>query len=143
MAVGKGRNRAWIAMNIGGAALLAGGFFAPYDTCKPYFGEAHDRCWSANMPTTAIGLVILGLIAGNLVFWVKRHEEPAPQSVMRECPHCKSAMPRDASVCATCRRDSEPWQFHEGRWWAKTPNGEWRWRDEATGEWHVADPPAL
>ena len=52
----------------------------------------------------------------------------------RECPWCKEAMRRDASVCPHCQRESEPWTFHEGFWWAKDPAGDWLYMD-SKGEW--------
>ncbi len=56
-----------------------------------------------------------------------------PQAV-RECPYCKEAMRRDASVCPHCRRDSDAWRYWEGRWWspAGTPP---LWYDERTAGW--------
>lgn len=41
----------------------------------------------------------------------------------RECPHCKSAIRADATVCAHCQRESPSWRFHEGLWWWKDENG--------------------
>jgi hypothetical protein len=35
----------------------------------------------------------------------------------RECPAGKEWMRRDASICPHCRTASEPWTFHDGRWW--------------------------
>jgi hypothetical protein len=55
----------------------------------------------------------------------------------RECPHCKEAMRRDASVCPHCQRDSEPWKFHDGYWWLER-GSTWFWLNEATGEWQPA-----
>lgn len=49
-----------------------------------------------------------------------RHD---PMSVSRECPHCKSGIRPDASVCATCRREVEPWNLHEGTWWQRDEAG--------------------
>jgi RNA polymerase subunit RPABC4/transcription elongation factor Spt4 len=51
------------------------------------------------------------------------HSPPAPTTprpvgapasnpkAVRECPHCKEAMRRDASVCPHCRRDSDAWRY--------------------------------
>jgi hypothetical protein len=41
----------------------------------------------------------------------------------RECPHCKSMIRRDASVCPHCQRESAPWRLHNGRWWVKGSDG--------------------
>lgn len=38
-------------------------------------------------------------------------------AMYRECPHCKEQMRRDARLCPHCRTESEPWMWHEGRWW--------------------------
>lgn len=62
---------------------------------------------------------------------------------MRECPHCKEGMRRDASVCPHCRRDSEAWRYWEGRWWSPLGTDPPVWYDERTGRWcDVADLPA-
>jgi hypothetical protein len=62
-----------------------------------------------------------------------------PPKAVRECPHCKEGMRRDASVCPHCRRDSDPWQYWEGRWWATDARGHHVWHDERLGTWR---PPA-
>jgi hypothetical protein len=61
--------------------------------------------------------------------------QPLAAEPRRECPHCRESMRRDARVCPHCRSESEPWMFHENRWWAKSDDGAWWWRDEARGEW--------
>lgn len=62
---------------------------------------------------------------------------------MRECPHCKEGMRRDASVCPHCRRDSEVRRYLEGRWWSPLGTDPPVWYDERTGRWcDVADLPA-
>jgi hypothetical protein len=71
-----------------------------------------------------------------------QHASPSPLSrgqMMRECPSCKEAMRRDASVCPHCRRDSEPWRFWEGRWWAYSASGDDVWYDEVFGVWRTPD----
>ena len=57
-----------------------------------------------------------------------------PPKAVRECPHCKEAMRRDASVCPHCRRDSDAWRYWEGHWWspAGTPP---LWYDDRTAGW--------
>jgi glutaredoxin len=65
-----------------------------------------------------------------------------PKAV-RECPHCKEAMRRDASVCPHCRRDSDAWRYWEGRWWSPEGTEPPVWYDEPAGIWRdVADIPA-
>jgi hypothetical protein len=43
-------------------------------------------------------------------------------------------MKRAASVCPKCGHDSEPWVFHEGKWWVKRSDGDY-YLDEARNEW--------
>jgi hypothetical protein len=53
----------------------------------------------------------------------------------RECPFCRQSIRRDASVCAHCRRESEPWVLHEGFWWTKGTDGNQYWLNERTMAW--------
>ena len=62
-------------------------------------------------------------------------QPPSPIRATRECPHCKEAMRRDASVCPHCRRDSQAWVFHSGTWWWQSEEGGWFWLKEPGGEW--------
>lgn len=55
----------------------------------------------------------------------------------RECPFCRSNIRADASVCPHCRRESDPWEMRDGRWWAKGDDGEW-WALGARG-WEKPD----
>ena len=64
----------------------------------------------------------------------------APPAAVRECPHCKSAMRRDASVCTACQRESSPWIFHGGHWWATSDQGIQMWLDEGAGAWRTFAP---
>lgn len=57
-----------------------------------------------------------------------------PMKVTRECPHCKSAIRPDASVCPHCQRESPPWTLHVGEWWRREPDG-WYWQEPHVG-WH-------
>jgi type VI protein secretion system component VasK len=52
----------------------------------------------------------------------------------RECPFCKEAMRRDASVCRHCRHDSDAWIYEDGRWRARSGDA-WFALVEASGEW--------
>jgi hypothetical protein len=56
----------------------------------------------------------------------------------RDRPHCEKPMPREASVCPHCQRDSTPWTLHEGRWWVSL-DGEWHWLDEENWGWHPVE----
>jgi glutaredoxin len=76
---------------------------------------------------------LLGIIGVILVLVLNPPGEKT-DATSRECPHCKEAMRRDASVCPHCQRDSEPWTFHDGRWWMKNERG-WVWLDEPKQEW--------
>jgi Superinfection immunity protein len=57
----------------------------------------------------------------------------APAST-RECPYCKEAMRRDASVCPHCHRESPAWTLREGHWWSNV-DGVWYRLDEASNSW--------
>lgn len=57
-----------------------------------------------------------------------------PGQALRECPYCKTAIRRDASVCPHCQRESEAWTFHKGKWWVRRKDG-WYWLNDQTGEW--------
>ena len=52
----------------------------------------------------------------------------------RECPFCREAMRRDASVCPHCGRDSDAWIYDEGQWRARSGKAWFRFV-EASGEW--------
>lgn len=63
---------------------------------------------------------------------------PPGPGVVRECPHCKEPMRRDASVCPHCRRESDPWEYREGLWWLHTEQGA-VWLHESSQTWRSAD----
>jgi hypothetical protein len=98
--------------------LLIGGKTGPYRCSVCGTTEAAARSRSA--------------ITGGIP---KREQGQSPPLGVRECPFCKQPMRRDASVCPTCRRESAPWVFHEGRWWATNDSGKQMWLDEQTGSW--------
>jgi ribosomal protein L7/L12 len=66
-----------------------------------------------------------------------RPPPPGP-GVVRECPHCKEPMRRDASVCPHCRRESRAWTYRDGRWWTVDPEGTDVWYDELAAVWRRA-----
>lgn len=65
-----------------------------------------------------------------------------PMEVQRECPHCKTPTRPDATVCATCRRDVEPWRLVAGSWWDRDGGGRWLRLDQRTMSWVADQPPA-
>lgn len=56
-------------------------------------------------------------------------------AIRKECDHCKTPIRPDATVCAACRRDVEPWTFHEGRWWQRDATSQWWYRGD-DGAWN-------
>lgn len=69
-----------------------------------------------------------------------RFRSPSPgPGVVRECPHCKEPMRRDASVCPHCQRESPAWEYRDERWWTSSKDGgEEVWFDESIGKWQAA-----
>lgn len=49
----------------------------------------------------------------------------AAEEIAKNCEHCRSLIPPDASVCPQCRRDVTPWTFHDGTWWQGSA-GNWQ-----------------
>jgi hypothetical protein len=60
-------------------------------------------------------------------------------AMYRECPQCKEQMRRDASLCPHCRSASEPWTYHEGRWWVTRPSGSY-YLDAHSQQWARFEP---
>jgi hypothetical protein len=58
-----------------------------------------------------------------------------PKGAVRECPHCKESMRRDASVCPHCQRESVAWQLHQGHWWFRQEDGTQFYLDERNNQW--------
>lgn len=87
--------------------------------------------------------VALGLFLGWLGVLIAAIASPSggggssrvPVANSRECPHCKSRIRRDASVCPHCQRESSPWIFHEGRWWMTGTDGKIYYSDGVVGKW--------
>lgn len=97
--------------------------------------------WNTRFELVAILFgFLVGALLGNLQ--LKRDPKgqpelstiPADKGSIRECPHCKELMRRDAGVCPHCRRESPAWTFNEGRWWLQS-EGEWYWLDDGRGAW--------
>ena len=128
-AIGKGKRRSgfWYGLLLGWLGVLILALLAPLPEPSPEkeleLLERRKRAGYINKNAYA---------EERAQIEAKMEQEVATLS--RECPFCKEAMRRDASVCPHCQRDSEPWKFHEGHWWDKR-DGVWFWRNEATGEW--------
>jgi hypothetical protein len=110
------------------------------------------------------GSGVVGFLLGFLLGWIgvliaavakpskaSAQFTPGPQGIApvqaRECPFCKVPMRRDASVCLNCKRESTPWRFHGGFWWAKDTEGRDVYLDERANEWKAfqasAPPPSV
>lgn len=63
-----------------------------------------------------IGVIIAAVATPSRAAQFSGGAVAGPSGPVRECPHCKEQMRRDASVCPHCQRDSDAWVFHEGRW---------------------------
>jgi hypothetical protein len=115
---------------------------------------------SQNQPGLPVGpassLAPAPVVAGPVNASVPQHATtPSPSALpaaprqMRECPHCKEPMRRDASVCPHCRRDSDAWTYDGGVWRSRSADGSEVWLDERSMAWRplddlaaVSDPPA-
>lgn len=67
---------------------------------------------------------------------------PDPMKVTRECPHCKSDIRPDASVCPHCQRESAPWILKDDTWWRRGEDGQWLWYEPLQPDrgWHRYEP---
>jgi hypothetical protein len=82
-------------------------------------------------------LGIIGIILVAVMTPDKNQAQRVPLAVaLRECPHCKTPIRRDASVCPQCQRESEAWTFHKDKWWVRRSEG-WYWRDEQADKWNL------
>jgi hypothetical protein len=115
------------------------------------FGLLSSVIWS-NKGGNAVSAFLLGALLGLIGLLIVLVANPSKaavsspqggvgQGVVRQCPWCKEAMKRDASVCPHCQRESSPWTFHEGRWWSTDTQGEWVFLNERTREWMKLPPP--
>lgn len=108
-------------------------------------GLVSGGIWSSKGGEWFFG-ALLGLVLGVFGLAYVAFARPRPRvwsarGTMRECPHCLEPMRREAPTCPHCHRDSEPWHFHEGRWWIKDDIG-WRYLDPWTDELVTYDGPA-
>jgi predicted amidophosphoribosyltransferase len=86
--------------------------------------------------------LVLILVVAGIVAIVRRSGRRRSRSITadkRECPTCKEWMRRDASVCPHCRMASEPWTFHDGRWWVIRPDATY-YLDERSQTWRRFEP---
>lgn len=112
--------------------------------------ESEDNIFSATI-SVEWGLVLMTIAGFSLalaafITYLRRSREPAPVArapasgpPVRECPHCKEQMRRDASVCQHCRLESEAWMLDRNYWWVKR-DGRWLYLDEAANEWRPSAP---
>ena len=115
--------------------------------------DAPRRQWpnGSYTATWVVGCVLLWIVV--FPIYLFKRSKTVPKSAVsptasaqpvayRECPHCKEAMRRDASVCPHCRHDSPAWRWHDGRWWVRAEGDErWRWLDERSGTWTLLEQP--
>ncbi|MFL5796764.1 MAG: protein kinase domain-containing protein [Actinomycetota bacterium] len=66
---------------------------------------------------------------------VVQPEEPGREPIFRECPTCRAPMPPDQRACPRCGRESEPWWWSRGVWWAADERGKLRFLDEDQLDW--------
>lgn len=85
-------------------------------------------------PTSHSGAVASVSAEGPRTPIVSPSAAPSPVEVFRECPHCAKAMPRDASTCPQCQKDSRAWINSDGVWWFENEGG-WFWLNELSGKW--------
>ena len=109
------------------------------------FGVVGGAIWQSKGGSFASGFFIcalLGILGIIFVAAAKPHGSvgSGPHGMTRECPFCKSNIRADASVCAHCQRESQPWVFHEGHWWVKDARGTDWWLDERARNWKPLQP---
>jgi hypothetical protein len=116
-------------------ALIVSIFLQP----KPGSREAQTSLQgpAVSIPTAPMQQAAAPPVPGD---FPSRFRSPSPgPGVVRECPHCKEPMRRDASVCPHCRRESTAWEYREERWWAPSGDGgDDVWYDESAGRWQPA-----
>jgi large conductance mechanosensitive channel len=90
-------------------ALVAAIFGQP-DLSSLDFGLNGTTIGIGTFLTDLVGFLLLALVVLFLVKAIKRltGKEAAGAQGNRECDHCKSFIPVDASVCMYCTRDVDP-----------------------------------
>lgn len=134
-----------VGLTVLGAVLLAYAVNSynnqPYIFEKPDIIETQGVMLAVGGIFAALGIITLLIGLMNRVAPARprgaRSLEGASGNLkaVRECPHCKESMRRDASVCPHCQRESQAWKLHEGRWWFTTTDGTQFYRDERKNEW--------
>ena len=100
------------------------------------FAFVSAAIWSSKGGSGFAGFMLGALLGVFGLVYVAAATPSVDQQVVpsRECPFCREAMKAEASVCPHCQRDSDPWRFHEGRWWISR-GGEWLWYDQRSRSW--------
>lgn len=71
------------------------------------FGVVCSGVWQSKGGSAAMGFMI-GLVFGVLGLVYVAASKPDVRHLMRECPHCRESIRREASVCSRCQRDVDP-----------------------------------
>jgi len=102
---------------------------------------------SSSLATASMGsglyLVFVGGGLAILAGLQRQNESTASPAVRwgseRPCPACRQRIPRASQQCPHCRTESQPWIFHEGRWWIYDKVGKPFWLDERRNAWVPAE----
>lgn len=146
-------HRVWWPLVVGGLTVASAVWAATDEEqrtlCPLGATRVTDAC---SVAEPGVGVYMLGAGGAALVmsgFFFRKLPEKRkagqpivadPMAVTRECPHCKSAIRPDASVCPHCQRESAPWKLHNNIWW-RDEAGSWFWLDPAAspGTWRHFD----
>lgn len=71
------------------------------------FGFISAAVWKNKGGQAANGFAA-GFVLGLIGLLIVAFTQPSSSVTLRECPHCKSRIRRDASVCPNCQRDVDP-----------------------------------
>src|SRR5262245_326670 len=74
------------------------------------------------------GGLLFGLIMVGFLVWLVRSLSRARK---RDCPFCERRMIVDATVCAHCQRESDPWVKQDDIWFRRGQAGGWEYRQPA------------
>lgn len=85
------------------------------------------------------GLVVLAIAVFVAVRISRGERRPSHTIAERECHACKKWMRRDASACPHCGTPTEPWVFHDGRWWVVREGASY-YLDEKSQSWVRFEP---